>query len=351
MDRTVAHPVRQLLILLLDDEEVSLVIDQACPGGGITEDNNGAGVHDDDNTLSVGPDMPELPLDATFDQETAEPPTAEDSINESIQPAEKETEAIQEVEQGTAEDESTVREDHSSAVAHVDHENVVSAEQEGLNTRVDREEERREEKELDEEEGEQRGDFTPQAEEEVTGVVEEKGFGEKTQSKLNPENYVVVSENVSAATFEGPTEENSRSQEAVEVVVGNLQEVGEGEERGCVPCTCQSLFSNYDSHAPMRRKNRPCSLPVSELETVIASACGEPETPRTHYIRIHHLLHSLPSAQHRSSSQQEEEETGERENINTSQDSTSTSPTLKTSIDREKDEKEEEDTTHSPSQV
>ncbi|XP_056599683.1 E3 ubiquitin-protein ligase HECW1 isoform X2 [Triplophysa dalaica] len=46
-----------------------------------------------------------------------------------------------------------------------------------------------------------------------------------------------------------------------------------------------------------RRKTRPCSLPVSELETVIASACGEPETPRSHYIRIHHLLHSLPSTQ------------------------------------------------------
>ncbi|XP_022534421.2 E3 ubiquitin-protein ligase HECW1 [Astyanax mexicanus] len=49
-----------------------------------------------------------------------------------------------------------------------------------------------------------------------------------------------------------------------------------------------------------RRKNRPCSLPVSELETVIASACGEPETPRSHYIRIHHLLHSLPSNQQQS---------------------------------------------------
>ncbi|XP_021561785.1 E3 ubiquitin-protein ligase HECW1, partial [Carlito syrichta] len=46
-----------------------------------------------------------------------------------------------------------------------------------------------------------------------------------------------------------------------------------------------------------KRKSRPCSLPVSELETVIASACGDPETPRTHYIRIHTLLHSLPSAQ------------------------------------------------------
>ncbi|XP_073797445.1 E3 ubiquitin-protein ligase HECW1 isoform X2 [Danio rerio] len=47
----------------------------------------------------------------------------------------------------------------------------------------------------------------------------------------------------------------------------------------------------------LKRKNRPCSLPVSELETVIASTCEEPETPRSHYIRIHHLLHSLPSAQ------------------------------------------------------
>ncbi|XP_054980910.1 E3 ubiquitin-protein ligase HECW1 isoform X3 [Sorex araneus] len=49
--------------------------------------------------------------------------------------------------------------------------------------------------------------------------------------------------------------------------------------------------------AAAKRKCRPCSLPVSELETVIASACGDPETPRTHYLRIHTLLHSLPSAQ------------------------------------------------------
>ncbi|MBN3282077.1 HECW1 ligase, partial [Polyodon spathula] len=55
--------------------------------------------------------------------------------------------------------------------------------------------------------------------------------------------------------------------------------------------------SSLRMRTALKRKNRPCSLPVSELETVIASACGEPETPRTHYIRIHHLLHSLPSAQ------------------------------------------------------
>ncbi|XP_039381945.1 E3 ubiquitin-protein ligase HECW1 isoform X10 [Mauremys reevesii] len=65
-----------------------------------------------------------------------------------------------------------------------------------------------------------------------------------------------------------------------------------------------------------KRKNRPCSLPVSELETVIASACGEPETPRTHYIRIHNLLHSLPSAQ-MSSDGEEEQGGGENDEEST----------------------------------
>uniref|UniRef100_A0A8C3QPD2 HECT-type E3 ubiquitin transferase n=1 Tax=Cyanoderma ruficeps TaxID=181631 RepID=A0A8C3QPD2_9PASS len=63
-----------------------------------------------------------------------------------------------------------------------------------------------------------------------------------------------------------------------------------------------------------KRKNRPCSLPVSELETVIASACGEPETPRTHYIRIHNLLHSLPSAQMSSDGEEEQDGGNGREN-------------------------------------
>lgn len=64
----------------------------------------------------------------------------------------------------------------------------------------------------------------------------------------------------------------------------------------------------------VKRKNRPCSLPVSELETVIASACGEPETPRTHYIRIHNLLHSLPSAQMVRDGEEEEEEEEDDQN-------------------------------------
>ncbi|XP_062337566.1 E3 ubiquitin-protein ligase HECW1 [Osmerus eperlanus] len=68
--------------------------------------------------------------------------------------------------------------------------------------------------------------------------------------------------------------------------VGTGEDEEEGGDEGC----------SLRIRTTPRRKNRPCSLPVSELETVIASACGEPETPRSHYIRIHRLLHSLPSA-------------------------------------------------------
>uniref|UniRef100_A0A9J7ZV15 HECT-type E3 ubiquitin transferase n=1 Tax=Cyprinus carpio carpio TaxID=630221 RepID=A0A9J7ZV15_CYPCA len=71
----------------------------------------------------------------------------------------------------------------------------------------------------------------------------------------------------------------------------------ENEEEPCSPRMRSAL----------KRKSRPCSLPVSELETVITSACEEPETPRSHYIRIHHLLHSLPSAQCHNDSQDEDE--------------------------------------------
>lgn len=73
----------------------------------------------------------------------------------------------------------------------------------------------------------------------------------------------------------------------------------EGERESVEPCSPRTTCM-------MKRnamKRRPCSLPVSELETVIASSCTEPETPRSHYIRIHRLLHSLPSAQHGSHSQ------------------------------------------------
>uniref|UniRef100_H0X935 HECT-type E3 ubiquitin transferase n=1 Tax=Otolemur garnettii TaxID=30611 RepID=H0X935_OTOGA len=76
---------------------------------------------------------------------------------------------------------------------------------------------------------------------------------------------------------------------------GKEKDPEEEEEEGDVP-TLEQGGGRLQLRASVKRKSRPCSLPVSELETVIASACGEPETPRTHYIRIHTLLHSLPSA-------------------------------------------------------
>uniref|UniRef100_A0A4W5LC47 HECT-type E3 ubiquitin transferase n=1 Tax=Hucho hucho TaxID=62062 RepID=A0A4W5LC47_9TELE len=93
-----------------------------------------------------------------------------------------------------------------------------------------------------------------------------------------------------------PEEQRAIGQEA-EWAAGTV-----GQEEGDDDCCSLRIRTTP------RRKNRPCSLPVSELETVIASACGEPETPRSHYIRIHHLLHSLPSAQPKTQEDGEGEE-------------------------------------------
>ncbi|XP_068565709.1 E3 ubiquitin-protein ligase HECW1 isoform X3 [Cebidichthys violaceus] len=329
-----------------DDEEISLVIEAACPEGGNAANDNHAADAPDDDTLSVGPDMPDLPLDAPLDPETSAPPAcaAEAPAPEEPLPAETEEPEATPGEREAAEEESTVREEPPCAEPQVEQEEGAPAEQQ---EESGGEEEEGPQEGEEEEEEEQGAESAPQAEEEVT-VEEEKEVGEETQPKPDSDNPVVESANSVAASTEAPTEGSVTSQEvSVERVEGAPQEVTEVEGRSCVPCACQSLFANYNSHAPSRRKNRPCSLPVSELETVIASACGEPETPRSHYIRIHHLLHSLPSAQHRTLSQEEEE--GE----NTSnQDTTSTSPTLKTSKEEEgQEDEEEDDTTQSPSQV
>lgn len=90
----------------------------------------------------------------------------------------------------------------------------------------------------------------------------------------------VAEESAPESRFGGQEEEKEQAQEEE----GDVPALGQGENR-------------LQLRASVKRKSRPCSLPVSELETVIASTCGEPETPRTHYIRIHTLLHSLPSAQ------------------------------------------------------
>lgn len=319
-------------------------------GGNAADINHVSGAPDDD-TLSVGPDMPDLPLDVGPDSVTSAPPASTDEISTSkeVQPAaeNEEVEGSPGVEHGTLEEESTVREQPPLTEPQVEPEEGASAPQREESGGVEEKEEEKEISQQEEGVEEQREVAAPHAEE---VAVEEMEVREETQPKLDSDNPIAVTADDGATTAEAPIVENTTSEEApTEPAEGATEEVTEGGDRSCTSCTCQSLFSNYNSHAPSRRKNRPCSLPVSELETVIASACGEPETPRSHYIRIHHLLHSLPSAQHRPPSQ-EEEEAGEGENTST----TSTSVTLKTSKDREEEgqkDEEEEDTTQSPSQV
>lgn len=312
-----------LCVLSSDDEEVSLVIEAACPDGGNVVNEVQAADAPDEDTLSLGPDMPDLPLDAPPGQETPVPPApaAEATATEEAETADKE--------EAEVEEESTVREDPPSAEPQVGPECEASAGQPVENSEVGGEE-RGEEAGVEEE---QRGESATQAQEEVEEKVEEDA-----QPKSDSPEGVTTSGMAASA------EAQTSQEPPVEPAEGPPQEVTEGRDRSCVPCSCQSLFSNYNSQGPSRRKVRPCSLPVSELENVIASACGEPETPRSHYIRIHHLLHSLPSAQHRSLSQ-EEEESGE------SITQESTSPTLKTSKEEGQDDEDEEDTTQSPSQV
>lgn len=345
-----------MFILFLDDEELSLVIDPAHSEGRNAADVNHVAHAPDDDTLSVGPDMPDLPLDAHPESVTPTPPatTAEVSTPKEVQPTaeNEEIEASPVVEQGAVEEESTGREKPPFTEPQVEPEEGASAQQQEESGGVEGEDRGMEERQQEEGVEEQRAACAPHTEEAAAG---EQEVGEETQPKPDSDNPVALTADDGAATAEGSTEVNTISQEApAEPTEGATREASVGGDRSCSSCICQSLFSNYNSHAPSRRKNRPCSLPVSELETVIASACGEPETPRSHYIRIHHLLHSLPSAQQRPSSQEEEEETGDRENTSTTQDTTSTSVTMKTSKDREDDgqkDEEEEDTTQSPSQV
>lgn len=335
-----------MFILFLDDEELSLVIDPAHSEGGNAADVNHIACAPDDDTLSVGPDMPDLPLDARPESVT---PTPQASTPELQPDAEhEEVEASPGVEQGAVEEESTVREKPLLTEPYVEPEEGASSQQQEESGDVEGEEKEA----MQQEEGveEQRAACAPHTEE--TTAAEEQEVGEEVQPEPDSDNPIAVTADDGATTAEASTEENAISQEAP--TEGATQEPSVGGDRSCTACICQSLFTNYNSHVPSRRKNRPCSLPVSELETVIASACGEPETPRSHYIRIHHLLHSLPSAQHRPPSQEEEEQTGDGENTSTTQDTTSTSVTLKSSKDRDEEEQkdeEEEDTTQSPSQV
>ncbi|XP_038157644.1 E3 ubiquitin-protein ligase HECW1 isoform X2 [Cyprinodon tularosa] len=283
-----------------DDEEVSLVMEPACNAEGPPAEEN----HDED-TLSVGPDMPDIPLDAPPDADISAP--AAQTAKEAPPAEQQEGSEAAQGEEGGTEGGDTVRGEASLPVAE---------QKEGGSP----------EQQEDKEEEEQGREPAPQSEKES----EEADGAAQPESEANEG---------AAAALEAPSEQGAPPQEDPEP--GAQQEVTEEGETSSKPSSCQSLFSNCSSQTPSKRKTRPCSLPVSELETVIASACGEPETPRSHYIRIHHLLHSLPSA--RPPSQEEEGELT----------SGATSPTLKGGSKEEEgqEEEEEEDTTRSPSQV
>lgn len=123
-----------------------------------------------------------------------------------------------------------------------------------------------------------------------------EAFGVETADEIGSRDEEVDEEAIRLRTEVGDTTEleGATSSEQTEV-----REEGESVEPSSPNTSCMIKRKAM--------KRRPCSLPVSELETVIASSCTEPETPRSHYIRIHHLLHSLPSAQHGSHSQDDGE--------------------------------------------
>ncbi|KAK3551937.1 hypothetical protein QTP70_031518, partial [Hemibagrus guttatus] len=54
---------------------------------------------------------------------------------------------------------------------------------------------------------------------------------------------------------------------------------------------------------------------TGSVQTEVREEGEKPETPRSHYIRIHHLLHSLPSAQHGSRSQDDGETIDSSEDV------------------------------------
>nr|XP_057916028.1 E3 ubiquitin-protein ligase HECW1-like isoform X2 [Doryrhamphus excisus] len=307
-----------------DDEEVSLVIESACPERGINADSNNAANAPEADTLSVGHDTPDLPFDAPADPETPVPPAP--TVEETQHTETVELEAA--IEQDAVDEESTVRQDEppSTELQCVDRQ---SGDLQDENTVVEVQDGQSEERQQEDEENAQRGENIQQAEE---GVTEEDD-----KPKLPTDNILAITAediDTSHEVVAGTTEVSQRTRETGESSNG--------------PCSC--LFSTCNSHGVPRRKTRPCSLPVSELENVIASACGEPETPRSHYIRIHHLLHSLPSAQHRPPSQEEDVEEGE--NTSTTPDNTSTSPTLKSSKDgKEEGQEDDDEMTQSPIQV
>uniref|UniRef100_A0A8C1KNK3 HECT-type E3 ubiquitin transferase n=1 Tax=Cyprinus carpio TaxID=7962 RepID=A0A8C1KNK3_CYPCA len=121
--------------------------------------------------------------------------------------------------------------------------------------------------------------------EQQTHPEQQEEAAAKSREQMEQEETTQEEAETDCAFANGPADSAAVEEEAVPDPQPVSEEPDVNLEEGC----------SLRIRTTPRRKPRPCSLPVSELETVIASACGEPETPRSHYIRIHHLLHSFPS--------------------------------------------------------
>ncbi|XP_055006853.1 LOW QUALITY PROTEIN: E3 ubiquitin-protein ligase HECW1 [Boleophthalmus pectinirostris] len=279
-----------------DDEDLSLVIEVPAPEANAEDTNHN---NPEEDAVSVGPDIMDLPGDSPKDSCPPEHsvPRAETLPAQSDSPEQNKEQTVEEVTNGTENNEVQAEEP-----------DVTDADQQLQEQPIEEEQVTMGPKDTDNE----------------TKI-------EPSQETTNDKVLTIESEN--SDKFD-PTQDTN-----IETSLVTSQTVSNGDSSPA-PCGCQSLFSNYNSHAPSGRKTRPCSLPVSELETVIASACGEPETPRSHYIRIHHLLHSLPSAQASSLDEPQEGESP-----------TTSSEPQTPKLTEEAQEEEEDEATQSPSQV
>ncbi|KAL0966122.1 hypothetical protein UPYG_G00291180 [Umbra pygmaea] len=245
-----------------DDEDTSLNTEPECAA---VQDNQGEGHSSPaqgqaEDTMSLGPGAPELPMDEEEDTGAPELPAGSDTVMASpakVDPALLPTEG-----DGCGGSElSCPREEALKTDPEVDgaqqFEGATVAEVKLPTIEMNSEE--------------------PPSSPQAARPEKQRAVGQE------PDRVVPAGGTVSAAVAEDL--ESGASGDFVSEPAE--QQVEERDEGGC----------SLRIRTTPRRKNRPCSLPVSELENVIASACGEPETPRSHYIRIHHLLHSLPSAQ------------------------------------------------------
>ncbi|KAK7881511.1 hypothetical protein WMY93_029920 [Mugilogobius chulae] len=272
-----------------DDEDLSLVIEVQVPEANAEDTNHN---NPEDDTVSVGPDIIDLPGDSPKD------PSPLELTSPSTEPIPAQSGSSEQDKELTLEvmDSNTV---NNETVEQTDEQNVTDV-----------------------------------------GEVENQQLQEELRDQqLTEEPKTTEDENKT----DSPQDTSDDKVLTIETENSNkydpIQDTNMDTSLSCL-LRLSSLFSNYSTHSASGRKTRPCSLPVSELETVIASACGEPETPRSHYIRIHHLLHSLPSAQ---ASSLEEPHEGE------SPPTCSAPQTPKLTEDGP--EEEEDEATLSPSQV